>query len=85
MTQAFFCPNCKTNRTRFNLIEQVSKSVKVDPATGAIVETYEQHIKDPFHAPYRGPSHKVQCATCGVISDEELFIKAAQNYPRGEI
>lgn len=85
MNQPFFCPHCKTNRTRFNLIEQVSQSVKMDPGSGEVVKVYEDNITDPFHSPYQGPSHKVQCATCGIISEEEVFIKAAQHNPRGSI
>lgn len=85
MNQPYFCPNCKTNRTRFNLIDQVPRSVKMDPATGECLQAYEESITDPFHSPYAGPSYKVQCATCSIISDEDHFIKAAQNYPRGTI
>lgn len=85
MNQPYFCPNCKTNRTRFNLIQQVSHSVKMDPATGEVVQSYEEQITDPFHNPYRGPNYKVQCATCSVISEEEVFVKAAHNFPRGSI
>lgn len=85
MNQPYFCPNCKTNRTRFNLIQQVSHSVKMDPATGEVMQAYDEQIPDPFHAPYRGPDYKVQCATCSLISEEEVFVKAAQNNPRGRI
>ena len=85
MTQPYFCPNCKTNRTRFNFIDQVPRSVKIDPASGEFIHQYEGTITDPFHSPYQGPIYKVQCATCGIISEEEVFIKAAQNNPRGTI
>jgi hypothetical protein len=81
----YFCPHCKTNRTRFNIIDQVVQSVKLDPASGEVIEKYMGEIPDPFHTPYRGASFKVQCATCSLIEDEELFVKAAQNAPRGKI
>lgn len=85
LTQAYLCPHCKTNRTRFNLIEQVSKPVKMDPVTGEIIEEYGEGIPDPFHHPYQGPVHKVQCAVCGIVSEEDLFVNAARNNPRGFI
>lgn len=78
MTEPYLCPNCKSNRTRFNIIEQVAKSVKVDPQNGDILEEYTNNL-DPFHIPYRGPNIKVQCGVCGLIEDEISFIKRAQN------
>ncbi len=48
MTSPYLCPNCKTNRTRFNLIEQLSEPVKLDPATGVVVERYEGEQLSPF-------------------------------------
>ena len=38
MTAPYRCPNCKTNKSRFNLIKQLPQSVKIDPNTGSIVE-----------------------------------------------
>jgi len=75
----YLCPNCKTNKTRFNLIEQVATPVRLDPNTGSIVENFADRSPDPFHLPYRGPELKVQCAVCGVIDDEIAFIKRAQS------
>jgi rubredoxin len=75
MSSPYRCPNCKTNRTRFNLIEQVPTAVKLDPMTGEVVQQYENGHLDPFHTPYRGPHLKVQCAACGLIEDERTFIK----------
>lgn len=69
------CPNCKTNRTRFNIIQQVPEAVKLDPETGEIVQTFDNNYLDPFHIPYRGPNYKVQCGACGLIEDEQMFRK----------
>ncbi|MDA7025697.1 DNA alkylation repair protein [Bacillus sp. CLL-7-23] len=77
-TVPYLCPNCKTNRTRFNLIEQAPSSVKLDPTTGEIVETYTEGELSPFHLPYSGPHMKVQCGACGLIEDEKTFIKHAE-------
>lgn len=77
MTQPYSCPRCKTNRSRFNIIEQVAKSIKMDPSTGEIIQVYQGEINDPFHNPYAGPAYRVQCALCSTIEDEEVFVKAA--------
>ncbi len=69
MTAPYRCPNCKTNRARFNLIKQIPLSVKKDPQTGNIVEEYTQNELSPFHTPYHGPNLKVQCASCRLIED----------------
>lgn len=69
------CPSCRTNRTRFNLIEQVVSMVKKDPQTGQIVAYTNE--ADPFQLPYRGESLRVQCGVCGLVEREERFIKTA--------
>ncbi|RXT13623.1 DNA alkylation repair protein [Ammoniphilus sp. CFH 90114] len=79
MSHPYLCPNCKTNRSRFNIIQQVSKSIKMDAQTGNVMEVYQEDIP-PFHLPYGGPAYRVQCAACSIIEDEEQFIKAAKNY-----
>jgi len=78
MTAPYLCPNCKTNRSRFNIIEQQAKSVKLHPQTGEVVEELDQALLGPLHVPYTGPDYKVQCGICGLIEDELSFIKRAQ-------
>jgi rubredoxin len=78
MSTPYLCPNCKTNRSRFNIIEQHVKSVKLNPQTGDLIEEIEQASLDPFHVSYKGPQYKVQCGVCGLIEDELSFIKRAQ-------
>ncbi|MCH1626357.1 DNA alkylation repair protein [Fredinandcohnia quinoae] len=82
MSDPYLCPNCKTNRTRFNIIDQVPKSIKIDPQSGEIIEENIQNL-DPFHLPYRGPDYKIQCGVCGLIEDERLFVKRAQHQQQG--
>ncbi|WP_141603522.1 DNA alkylation repair protein [Terrilactibacillus laevilacticus] len=78
MSHPYTCPNCRTNKTRFNLIDQVAHAVKLDPNSGEVVQEYSSGQLEPFHIPYRGPERKVQCATCGLIEDELVFIKQAE-------
>jgi len=75
MSSPYCCPNCKTNRSRFNLIKQVPRSIKMDPSSGNIIEEYSSENLSPFHISYNGPDYKVQCGACGLIEDERTFIK----------
>ncbi len=84
MNTAYCCPNCKTNRSRFTIIEQHPRIVKVDADTGDIMKEFTLENKDPFHLTYRGPDRRIQCGVCGLLEDEEMFKKFA-TYQRKEI
>lgn len=73
MSLRYRCPNCKTNKTRFNLLEQIVHPVKKDPHSGDIIEEYQNDHLEPFHLAYSGPSLRVQCAACGLIESEKTF------------
>jgi len=79
MTQPYRCPNCKTNRTRFNIIQQIASTVKLDPNTGKLISDYSDNNIEPFHMTYNGPKYKVQCGVCGLIEDEHTFVKHAEH------
>lgn len=76
MSTRYCCPNCRTNRSRFNIIEQVAHAVKLDPQTGEVMERFEgSNDSGPFHAAYNGPERRIHCAVCNLIEDETMFIK----------
>lgn len=83
MSKPYHCPNCKTNKIRFNIIEQQPKIVKLNANTGEVVSTHTLENIEPFHMTYRGPPFKVQCGVCGLLEEQEMFIKYAV-YMKGE-
>lgn len=76
MVFPYLCPACGSNRSRFNLIEQVVQPVKKDARTGEILEYVDP--SDPLQYKYRGDKYRVQCGVCGIIESEELFIRNAE-------
>lgn len=74
MSNKYCCPNCKTNKTRFNLLEQVVHPVKKDPVSGEVIQEFSNEHLEPFHLAYNGPSLRVQCAACGLIEAEKTFV-----------
>ena len=51
--EPMLCPSCKTNRTRFNILEQQVKPVKLNPQTGQVEEEYTNETMNVFHMAYQ--------------------------------
>jgi hypothetical protein len=80
MRDPYLCPACGTNRSRFNMIEQVVLAVKKDAKTGEILSYVEP--SDPLQYQYNGDQYRVQCGVCGVIEPETSFMYMAINNPQ---
>lgn len=73
--QPYFCPNCRSNRVKFNLITTHSQAFMKDPRNGTITEM----ANDEF-LPNTDPD--IQCRVCSFIGNELRFIKLAETEPR---
>jgi len=80
MILKYLCPNCKTNRSRFNLIKQTAEPIKVNPKSGEIINVKNEE-PTLYHVEYQGPDYRVQCGVCGLIEDENTFIQYAKYDP----
>ncbi|SDY75430.1 DNA alkylation repair protein [Thermoactinomyces sp. DSM 45892] len=79
MSAPYLCPKCGTNRSRFNVIEQIPQSVRLDMHTGEIIEYISP--SDPIQVQYHGDRYRVQCGVCGLIETEEMFLRFAESHP----
>ena len=82
MNKPLLCPKCKTNRSRFNFLEQTPEPVRCDPFTGEVVSnSIEEFQNNPLHIQYNGPEYLIQCGVCGNLESGYRFKKMAESYP----
>ena len=74
-TKPYFCPNCRSNRTKFSLITRYSQSFMKDAVTGEV-----RNAGEPVMV--QEPEAMIQCNVCDFIGNENRFIKQAEREPR---
>ncbi|MDP5273425.1 hypothetical protein [Chengkuizengella axinellae] len=73
----YFCPNCRANRIKFNLITSTSLQMLKDAYNGQVVEQ-----ADPMMIAESEPM--IQCRVCNYSGNEMRFIRQAEREPRIE-
>lgn len=71
----YFCPNCRSNRVKFNMVTTYSQSFMKDAITGAVSVR-----EDPL--PIAEAEPNIQCRVCGFTGNELRFVKQAEREPR---
>lgn len=71
----YFCPNCRSNRVKFNVVTMYSQSFMKDALTGVIsVADDAQQVAEQ--------EPNIQCRVCGFTGNELRFIRQAEREPR---
>lgn len=71
----YFCPNCRSNRVKFNVISKTSTRIQKDAISGEVMSMDEpQAVSDQ--------EETIQCLVCSFIGNELRFIKQAEREPR---
>lgn len=76
VADAYLCPICQTNRTRFALIYKFVQEVQLDPHTGRVV--YEANELESPLRPDGRLDIDVRCLECDYVGSEMTFIKTRQ-------
>ncbi len=71
----YFCPNCKSNRIKFNVIASTTRRFLKDALTGSILE-----MEEPQTVQEQEPV--VECLVCHFVGNEMRFVKQAEKEPR---
>jgi protein-arginine kinase activator protein McsA len=74
-SKPYYCPNCRSNRTKFKLISSYSQQFMKDAVTGEVQDLQEPMKMDEMEA-------TVACLVCGFTSNEMRFVKQAERDPR---
>ncbi len=73
----YFCPHCRSNRTKFRLIHKNAFEVQKNAFDGSIIS---QGIEEPYVS--ISGEYEVECLVCHFVGYESMFIKAAEKEPR---
>ena len=71
----YFCPNCRSNRTKFRVIYTTAQSFMKEAVTGEI-----RSMSDAVQIEEAEPT--IGCLVCGFTGNEMRFIKQAEREPR---
>lgn len=71
----YFCPNCRSNRVKFNIITTMAQRCMKDAVTGEIMSIDEPQMIEESEA-------TVQCLVCRFTGNEMRFIRQAKREPR---
>lgn len=71
----YFCPNCRSNRVKFNLLKRTKSSFMKDALNGEISQ-----IEDPVLI--EDPEPFIECRVCGFEGNEQRFVRQAEREPR---
>lgn len=74
-TNPYFCPNCRSNRTKFSLITSQSQDIIKNAISGEIESTDE-----PYGIELTQP--QVKCRICSFEGNEQRFVNQAMREPR---
>ncbi|MEI7027348.1 hypothetical protein [Paenibacillus sp. y28] len=74
-TKPYYCPNCRSNRTKFRVVASYAQPFMKDAITGQITQMADAEFIDPGEA-------QISCQVCGFTGNELRFIKQAEREPR---
>lgn len=75
MDKPYFCPNCRSNRVKFNEITSYAQWFMKDAISGEVVESEEPELIEENES-------MIQCNVCQFVGNEMRFIKQAEKEPR---
>ncbi|GFR37748.1 hypothetical protein PRECH8_10440 [Insulibacter thermoxylanivorax] len=71
----YYCPNCRSNRVKFNIISSTCQRMIKDAITGEVLA-----LEEPEALPQEEAT--IQCLVCQFMGNEMRFIKQAEREPR---
>ncbi|MDF2722836.1 MAG: hypothetical protein K0Q59_2511 [Paenibacillus sp.] len=71
----YYCPNCRSNRTKFRILSTTYQSFMKEAMTGAVYDMAEPIIVDEIEP-------TIGCLVCGFTGNEMRFVKQAEREPR---